>query len=121
MFDDWERTMRIEKRDEEYGGRTLTRVFALILSLMLVGVFFIPTVVMPGHFTTAAYVVATIWLIVLVFGNIWCNRVRSRYRCPECGASLPSLKSEKSTKYEHRFLCVRCDIVWTTGVFERES
>jgi carbonic anhydrase len=29
--------MPIEKRDEEYGGRTITRVFALIVSLMLVG------------------------------------------------------------------------------------
>ena len=29
-FGDSERTMAIEKRDEEYGYRTLTRVFALI-------------------------------------------------------------------------------------------
>ena len=65
-FGDSERTMAIEKRDEEYGYRTLTRVFALIFSLMFVGVFIIPTAVTPGHFTPAGYVVAAIWLIILV-------------------------------------------------------
>jgi hypothetical protein len=120
-FGDSERTMPIEKRDEEYGYRTLIRVFALIFSLMFVGVFIIPTAVTPGHFTPAGYVVAAIWIIVLVVGTIWCARVRATYRCPGCGASLPPLKSEKSTDYEHRFLCECCDIVWTTGVHEGDS
>jgi hypothetical protein len=110
--------MPIEKRDEEYGHRTLTRVLALIFSLMVIGVFIIPTAVKPGHLTPAGYVIGTIWLIVLVVGTIWCNRARSTYRCLGCSASLPPLKSEKSTNYEHRFLCERCDIIWTTGVHE---
>ena len=121
MFGDLECTMPVEKRDEEYGYRTLTRVFALIFSLMFVGVFIIPTAVTPGHFTPAGYVVAAIWLMILVFGSIWGARVRSSYRCPGCGASLPPLKPEKSTNYEHRFLCESCDIIWTTGVHEGDA
>jgi hypothetical protein len=62
--------MPVEKRDEEYGKRTLTRVFALIFSLIFIGVLIIPTAVTPGHFTPAGYVVAAIWLTVFVVGTL---------------------------------------------------
>ena len=107
----------LEKRDKEYGYRTIKRVFALIFALMVIGVFIVPTVVLPGHFTSAGYVVAAIWLMVLVAGTTWTCRVQYRYRCPQCGAHLPPLPTDASTRRQHRFHCSACDVIWTTDIY----
>jgi len=113
--------MAVEQRDEEYGGRTLSRVLVLIFALMFVGLMAIPTIIEPRHFTPAGYVVSAIWLVLLLAGTIWCTKVRSTYRCPKCGAQLPALEAEPGSNFEHRFFCGSCDIIWTTGVHEGDS
>jgi DNA-directed RNA polymerase subunit RPC12/RpoP len=110
-----------EQHDEEYGYQTLVRVFGLFAALLFVGAMAIPTVIEPGHFTPAGYVVTVVWVAILVGGVICCGKVRAGYRCPKCGTRLPPMQTEGSTKYEHRFHCQRCDIVWTTGVHEGDG
>lgn len=113
--------MATERRDEEYGYRTLVRVLTLTFSLMFLGVFLIPTVVDPPHITTAGYVLLGGWILVLISGVVWCGRTRAAYHCPRCGARLPPLRGDAATRYEHRFRCPSCDVIWTTGVYEGDS
>ncbi len=115
------RNMPQEQRDEEYGYQTLVRVFGLLAALLFVGAMAIPTVIEPGHFTPAGYVVTVVWVAILVGGVISCGKVKADYRCPKCGTRLPPMQTQGSTKYEHRFHCQACDIVWTTGVHEGDG
>ena len=112
--------MSVERKDEEFGGRVLVRVILCILipSLFVVPVAFTAdsplktwqmVVLVGGPLTTA---VAGYWLM---------HRLHSRYCCPQCGARLPSKPTEKASGYEYRFYCQKCDIIWTTGVFQGES
>ena len=39
-------------------------------------------------------------------------RVRIRYRCPQCGARLPSMP-EREPKIQYR--CKACHVIWDTG------
>jgi DNA-directed RNA polymerase subunit RPC12/RpoP len=108
--------MAIEQHDKEYGNRTLYRAMVLIASLMGIGVFIIPLLEKGGKLSIAGYVLITIWCVVLVIGTRWAGQVQRNYRCSKCGAHLPMLRPEASTKYQHRFHCVHCDITWTTDV-----
>jgi hypothetical protein len=42
----------------------------------------------------------------------------SRYRCAECGALLPYPNKERGKRFELRYYCAHCDIIWETGVKE---
>ena len=110
--------MSMEKRDDKYLYRTLTRVLILIFALLSVGLLIIPTVITPGHFTPAGYFVATIWWFIFLAGAVWCLRVKCAYRCRTCGMRLPALKPEGKTGYEVRFHCAACDTIWSTGVYD---
>ncbi|MCX6985866.1 MAG: hypothetical protein NT118_14125 [Lentisphaerae bacterium] len=110
--------MPIEKRDDKYLYRTLTRALILIFALLSVSLLIIPTAITPGYFTPAGYVVATIWWAVFLAGAAWCLRVKYAYRCRTCGMRLPALKPEAKTGYEIRFRCATCDTIWSTGVYD---
>ena len=109
--------MATEHHDKDYGKRTIFRVIILIGALMGVGVFIIPNVEYGPKVSTTGWVLIAIWSVILVVGTVWAGRVRSRYRCPKCGAQLPMLRPEASTKYQHRFHCPTCDVIWTTDVY----
>jgi hypothetical protein len=109
--------MATEQHDKDYGDRKLHRVMILIAALMGVGVFVIPNVEYGPKITTSGYVLITIWTLILVGGGFWAGQVQARYRCPKCGAYLPMLQPEASTKYQHRFYCRTCDVVWTTDIY----
>ena len=108
--------MATERHDKEYGERTILRVIVLIGALMGVGVFILPNVGYGPKVSPAGWVLITIWSVILVVGTIWVGRVGRRYRCPHCGAHLPMLRPEAATKYQHRFHCPTCDVIWTTDV-----
>ncbi len=109
--------MSTEPHDKAYGERTIVRVITVIGALMFVGVFMIPTVIEPPKFSPVGYVPMVVWGLVLVVGTVWACRVQYRYCCPKCGTRLPPLPPEASTKYQHRFHCKTCDVVWTTDVY----
>src|SRR5947209_8030341 len=100
--------MATEQHDTEYGKRTIYRVLILIGALMGVGVFIIPRVVDVAKVSATGWVLIALWCVILVVGTFWAGRVQRRYRCPQCGAPLPMLRPEASTKYEHRFHCPTC-------------
>jgi hypothetical protein len=108
--------MATERHDKEYGERTILRVIVLIGALMGVGVFIIPNVEYGPKVSPTGWVLISIWCVILIVGTIWAGRVRRRYRCPLCGAHLPMLPPEAATKYQHRFHCPTCDVIWTTDV-----
>lgn len=108
--------MAAERHDKEYGERTILRVFVLFGALMGVGVFITPNVEYGPKVSATGWVLITIWSAILVVGTVWAGRVQRRYRCPQCGAHLPMLPPEAATKYQHRFHCPTCDVVWTTDV-----
>ena len=108
--------MAAEQHDNDYGYRTLVRVIVLMVALGLVGVFILPNVEHGPKVSPTGWVLIAIWSVILVVGTIWANRVQSRYRCPQCGAHLPMLRPEAATKYQHRFHCPTCDVIWTTDV-----
>lgn len=110
--------MSMEKRDDKYLYRTLTRVLILIFALLSVGLLIIPTAITPGYFTPTGYVVATIWWAVFLAGAVWCLRVKYAYRCRTCGMRLPALIPKAKTGYEIRFHCAACDTIWITGVYD---
>ncbi len=109
--------MATEQHDKDYGDRTLYRVMILIAALLGLGVFIIPNVEYGPKITTAGYVIITFWTLILVVGCFWVGQVQARYRCVKCGAHLPKLQPEASTKYQHRFYCKNCDVVWTTDIY----
>lgn len=107
--------MPTERKDEEYGYRTLAGLVGMMVVLGAVTLLFIPAAGDPPQVTAAAVVVGIIWLAVLLVGTVQLSRINSPYRCPQCGADLPPLPLEKSTDYEHRFHCPHCDVLWLTG------
>jgi DNA-directed RNA polymerase subunit RPC12/RpoP len=109
--------MAAEQHDKDYGYRTMVRVIVLISALMLVGAFIVPNVEYGPKVSPIGWVLITIWSVILVVGTIWASRVQRRYRCPRCRAQLPMLRPEASTKYQHRFHCPACDVIWTTDVY----
>ena len=108
--------MAVEQHDKDYGERTMPRVIVVIGALIGVGVFIIPNVQHGPKISTAGYVLIAIWSAILVAGVIWGTRVQRRYQCPKCGTHLPLLPTEAATRYQHRFHCKTCDIIWTTDV-----
>jgi hypothetical protein len=112
--------MAVERKDEQFGGRVLVR----ILPSILIPSFFVLPVVL-----TADSPMKTWQIVVCVAGPLttavsacWLMyRLHSRYCCPQCGARLPSKRTEAASRYEYRFYCQRCDIIWTTGVFQGEN
>lgn len=113
--------MPTEQHDKDYGERTIYRVIILIAALMGVGVLIIPNVEYGPKVSTVGWVLIAIWSAVLVVGGVWAGRVQARYHCPKCGARLPMLRPEASTKYQHRFHCPTCDVIWTTDVYVGDS
>lgn len=113
--------MATEQHDKNYGERTIVRVIVLIGALMGIGVFIIPNVGYGPKISTAGYVLIAIWCVVLLVGSVWASRVQRRYHCPKCGARLPMLRPEASTKYQHRFHCESCDVTWTTDIYREDS
>jgi hypothetical protein len=112
--------MAKEQEDKEYGGRTIGRVIVLAGALMGIGAFIIPNVERGPQVSTAGWVLIAIWCVVLVVGTVWAGRVQRRYRCPKCGAQLPMLRPEASTRFQHRFHCQTCDVTWTTNVYAQD-
>ena len=113
--------MASEQHDKDYGERTIVRVITLIGLLIGVGVFIIPNVEYGPKVSKAGWVLITIWSVILVVGGVWAGRVQRRYRCPKCGAQIPMLRPEASTKHQHRFHCPTCDVIWTTDVYAGDS
>ena len=107
-------------RDRSYGRRKFGGSIGLLLLLILIARLVELLAGEPRKLTAGAIVVGTIGFGVLVIGTTWLIRLRSRYRCPQCGAHLPPLEPEAVTGHEHCFLCERCDILWLTGVYEGE-
>jgi hypothetical protein len=108
--------MATERHDKEYGERTIVRVIVLIGALMGVGVFIVPNVEYGPKVSRTGWVLIAIWSVILVVGTVWAGRVQRCYRCPQCGAPLPMLRPEAATKFQHRFHCPTCDVIWTTDV-----
>ena len=109
--------MATEQHNKDYGKRMVVRAIVLIGALMGLGVFIIPSVERWPAVSTAGWVLISIWCVLLVVGTVWAARVQLNYRCPKCGARLPMLRPETSTRYQHRFYCTACDVIWTTDVY----
>jgi hypothetical protein len=108
--------MPVEQHDKNYGERTIYRVLIVMGALMGFGVLMLAGVKDSPPVTTTGWVLISIWSAILIIGTVWACRVQTRYRCPKCGARLPMLRPEASTKYEHQFHCSACDVIWTTNV-----
>jgi hypothetical protein len=109
------------EHDKTYSGRTIVRVIVLIGLLIGIGAFIIPNVDYGPKVSKAGWVLISIWTSVLVIGGLWVGRVQANYHCPKCGARLPMLPVEVSTKFQHRFWCETCDVVWTTDVYSADT
>jgi hypothetical protein len=110
--------MATEIHDKDYVKRLLFRAFVVMGVLMLVGLLIIPTVILTPQVSGAGYGVMTSWGLVLIAGTTWLCRVQYRYCCPRCGKRLPPVPSGAGNKFEHRFHCAFCDVVWTTSVYD---
>ena len=113
--------MATERHDESYGDKILSRSLLVIIALFFLGASMIPTVVQAPRISTSGYLLLVTWGIVLVSGVVWVGRLRYCYGCPTCGSRLPLLPLERATKYRHRFHCAKCDVVWTTGVYDGDA
>jgi len=113
--------MPAEKHDKEYGERTIYRVIIVIGALMGVGVLIVASLEKGPPLSTIRWVLISIWCAILVVGTVWACRVQHCYCCPKCGARLPMLRPEASTKSQHRFHCPACDVIWTTDVYSGDG
>lgn len=110
-----------ERKDDEYGYQKLAGFFTLFLLLSMVGGLFLLVAGVPPRLTAGSAVLGVLWFGVLIAGGIQMGRISTGYKCPQCGAPLPQLPAEKATRYEHRFLCKHCDVLWVTGVHEGDG
>ena len=55
-------------------------------------------------------------ICILVCGLLFC-----RYRCGECGATLPLPRKKPGRLLAFRFYCGHCDIMWDKGMTELED
>jgi predicted RNA-binding Zn-ribbon protein involved in translation (DUF1610 family) len=110
-------SMATEQHDQEYGNRTITRVFILIGVLIGLGIFIIPNIEPGPKLSLTGWILAAVWCVTLVVGISWGTRLQRHYHCPKCGAKLPMLPLEAATKHQHRFHCQSCEVIWTTDVY----
>jgi hypothetical protein len=105
------------RKDENYRARDLRSffggfgLFVLLLAVCALSILFLGS----RHPEIVIAVILASFLVAAVRTVCALNPYN---HCPECGAKLPALKKEASTRYGHRFLCKRCDILWTTDVFD---
>ena len=112
--------MSQERHDAEYGDQKLLRVSVLIVALMGVGLCIAPQLGASAGMTPGLWILIALWMLILVGGGIWVGRVQSEYRCRLCGRRLAMLPTQAATKYQHRFHCPTCDVVWTTDVYDSD-
>lgn len=113
--------MAQERHDSEYGDQKLLRVSVLIVALLGVGLCIAPNLDRSTGITPALGGLMGLWVLILIVGGIWVGRVQARYRCPQCGRHLAMLKTEATTKFQHRFHCPTCAVIWTTDVYDGEA
>jgi hypothetical protein len=101
----------IEKKDPSFSARYMVPLVG-ISSVGLSLAFAFGLAVMPkwwGIFLCCTVIVATIAGIVVMH-----KIVVGRYRCPNCGGSLP--RCDERQRREYLFHCKDCNVRWTTGV-----
>lgn len=113
--------MAQERHDAEYGDQKLLRVSVLIVALMGLGLCIAPNLSTGAGISPGLWVLIVLWVGVLVIGGIWVGRVQSTYRCRQCGRRLPMLPTEAATKYQHRFRCPSCEVIWTTDIYDGDA
>jgi hypothetical protein len=109
--------MSNERKDPDFAVRILVRMFGSILGpgLLLVP-FLFPLRSPEKPWEIALFIAAP--LITVVVGCVLLYWLHHHYRCPQCGRHLPFQEPEARTRYEPRYYCRECDVVWTTGVFQ---
>ena len=111
----------VERKDNEFGYKKLLR------GLLFVGGC-IPFAIWVAsqaygnendkHLSTSGWIgIAALGLYTVLF-FVFSPRPEDRYRCPTCGVHLKMRPSGETPKREYQFLCMACDILWRTDVFE---
>jgi hypothetical protein len=111
--------MAIERKDSEFGSRVFIRLLISIVGPSLLLLPFAVRGKMPATRPEMALFAAAP-ITTAILGCYLLHRLYRRYRCPQCGTKANPEPVRAELRYEHRFYCKQCDIVWQTGVSSGE-